>query len=61
MTLYDATHARNHAVDLVKTALGSGAIKLSGPLSGASHTQAGKKDAEYLATLITTLTKELSE
>jgi hypothetical protein len=61
MALYDDIHARNHAVALVTKALESGSIKLGGPSSGTTEEKAGEHDAQYLASLIHTLTKRLSE
>ncbi|MBJ9673353.1 hypothetical protein [Burkholderia gladioli] len=58
MLPYDNFDARETALRLVTTALQSEAIKLDS-LRSMSPKEAGKNDAEYLASLITTLADKL--
>lgn len=52
------TFSSSVASQLIKAALDSKAITLNGPLSGATPTEAGKKDAEYLKALLTALQEQ---
>jgi len=61
MPLYeDQLAARNVARDLISTALQSGAIKLLGPDNALQAASRGERDAEYLTSLLRTLTTKLS-
>ena len=46
------------ALALIKTALESKAITLSGPSAGPSPQKAGERDAEYLKALLTSLQQD---
>ncbi|WP_157647164.1 hypothetical protein [Burkholderia ubonensis] len=59
MTPYNDHDARETAVRLVTTALQSGAIKPDALRTTSSQEEAGKLDAEYLASMIKTLADKL--
>jgi hypothetical protein len=59
-TNFNSNESSNHAVSLLKAALESGSIKLSGPASTVNSPEAmGEHDAKYLASLINVLADKI--
>jgi hypothetical protein len=59
---YDEVQAQSHALDLVKSALQSAAVRLQGPPTFAPDAEKyGEADAKYLAKLIKDLTAALQK